>query len=266
MLSEQGGLSMSVTLMSAVWPMDLPTTDKMVLLALADAANDDGVTWIAVKSRKAGEKLDILKKCSLKERAVQGAIKRLCDSGLLTRDERPGKGVIYRVTPAGNAAPQEMRPAGKDVNPRSKCGETVSNHHTSEANASSVVGAPKAQPRVKAKPVKRSFVPDEWEPKASHVVKARELQLDLREEIESFRNHEFKTPKSDFDRAFHTWLTNSRKWNPRRDNQPSRPSKLDHLADVFGAMGIADEFRPDHRGDQGVPCIEGSVRVLPPAA
>lgn len=50
------------------------------------------------------------------------------------------------------------------------------------------------------------------------------------------------------------------------DRQPSRPSKLDHLADVFGAMGIADEFRPDHRGDQGQPCIEGSVRILPPAA
>ena len=97
---------MSVTLMARVWPMDIPTTDKMVLLALADAANDDGVTWIAVSSRKKGEKLDILTKCSLGERAVQGAIQRLKAQGFLERKENPGKGVIYTIKP-----PQQMRPA-----------------------------------------------------------------------------------------------------------------------------------------------------------
>jgi hypothetical protein len=35
---------MSVRLMAAVWRLDLPATDKLVLLALADAANDEGVT------------------------------------------------------------------------------------------------------------------------------------------------------------------------------------------------------------------------------
>ena len=42
---------MSIALMTKVWRMDLPTTDKMVLLALADAANDDGMCWTAVCSR-----------------------------------------------------------------------------------------------------------------------------------------------------------------------------------------------------------------------
>lgn len=39
---------MSITLMSEVWPLDLPPTDKSVLLALADSANDqdEGKTWI----------------------------------------------------------------------------------------------------------------------------------------------------------------------------------------------------------------------------
>lgn len=99
---------MSVTLMALVWPMDLPTTDKVVLLALADAANDDGVTWIPVRTRRPAEerKLDLLKKCSLSERAVQGAIKRLEAEGYIERVERPGKGVIYTVKP-----PQQMRPA-----------------------------------------------------------------------------------------------------------------------------------------------------------
>lgn len=112
--------------MTAVWRLDMPSTEKLVLLALADSANDDGVCWTAVRAKTPG-KLDLLTKCSLSERAIQGAIKRLCASGLLSRVERPGKGVIYTVTPAADAPPQQMRPAGNDVNPRSICGETVSN-------------------------------------------------------------------------------------------------------------------------------------------
>lgn len=111
---------MSVTIMAAVWPLEIPATDKMVLLALADAANDDGVTWIAVRSKsrldKDGKaKLDILRKCSLSERAIQGAIKRLCSTGMISRTEVPGKGCTYTVhpTPAADAprttcAPQQV--------------------------------------------------------------------------------------------------------------------------------------------------------------
>lgn len=127
--------------MTAVWKLDLPPSDKMVLLALADAANDEGVTWMAVKSRVAG-KADLLARCSLSERAVQGAIKRLCEARLLSRLDRPGKGVIWTVTPAGNAPPQEMRPAGNDADPRSKCGETVSKPQpSSEPKGSSEVAS-----------------------------------------------------------------------------------------------------------------------------
>lgn len=112
-------------MMTAVWRLDLSATDKIVLLALADAANDDGVCWTAVRARDPN-KLDLLTKCSLSERAIQGAIKRLCAAGLLSRQERPGRGVIYTVTPAADAPPQQMRPAGNDIDPRSRCGETIS--------------------------------------------------------------------------------------------------------------------------------------------
>ena len=113
--------------MTAVWRMDIPTTDKMVLLALADAANDDGVTWIAVSSRKPGTKLDLKKKTSLSERAIQGAIRRLTAAGHLQRTERLGKGVIYRVTPAADAPRTSCAPASADTLPRTSCGETVNN-------------------------------------------------------------------------------------------------------------------------------------------
>lgn len=126
---------MSVAIMTAVWRMNLPSTEKLVLLALADAANDDGITWIAVASKRQGQKLDLLTKTSLSERAIQGAIKRLSAEGHLRREERPGKGVIYHITPRTSCgatpappAPRTGRaPADNNVNPRTSCGETVSN-------------------------------------------------------------------------------------------------------------------------------------------
>lgn len=64
--------------------------------------------------------------------------------------------------------------------------------------------APKA-PRPKAE----RFVPETWQPNDAHQAKATELGVLLRREVDSFRSHEFKTPKTDWDRAFHGWLTRS---------------------------------------------------------
>lgn len=227
--------------MTEVWRLDMATTDKMVLLALADAANDDGVTWIAVASRKATSKLDLLKKTNLSERAVQGALKRLVESGHLSRADKVGRGTIWTITPAGNAPPQEMppappaprttcAPADDDTNPRSRCGETVSNHQpTSEAKASSVARTT----------VRRRFVPDDWQPKASHVERAQTMGLDLHAQTEAFRNHEFKDPKSDFDRAFFTWLRNAPTFAPKAQNGQS--AKLTARHDNYEASWAGSE-------------------------
>ena len=127
---------MSIALMTAVWRLDIQTTDKMVLLALADAANDDGVTWMAVQSRNAA-KLDLMKKSNLSLRAVQGAIKRLCALGYLSREDRTGKGVIWTVTPAANAPRQDMPPAPNARPPAPNAGKPSLNRQpSSEANAS----------------------------------------------------------------------------------------------------------------------------------
>lgn len=126
---------MSVTIMAAVWPLPLSTTDKIVLLALADAANDEGVTWIPLKSQRG--KLDILTKTSLGERAIQGAIKRLTDVGHLARIERPGKGVIFTVypTPAADAGRTSCAPQEKPKTPAADAGKPSVTVNT-EASAS----------------------------------------------------------------------------------------------------------------------------------
>ncbi|MDM8352883.1 helix-turn-helix domain-containing protein [Brevundimonas diminuta] len=121
---------MSIALMTEVWRLDLPPSDKMVLLALADAANDDGVTWMALESKE-GVKLDLIKKTSLSRRAIQGALKRLCDAGYLSRVDRPGKGVIWTVKGCTSCAPQEMRPAADAPGGAAGAPKPSTNPHTS---------------------------------------------------------------------------------------------------------------------------------------
>ncbi len=50
------------------------------------------------------------------------------------------------------------------------------------------------------------FVPDDWKPKEKHQALASKLNLDLDSQADAYRNHEFKTPRSDADRAFSAWL------------------------------------------------------------
>jgi hypothetical protein len=88
--------------MTLVWALELPDSEKIVLLALADCANDEGHCWPGMKS--------LVRKCSKTDRTIQAAIKSLCDKGHLTRREVPGKGCNYTVHPRKDFAPEEASP------------------------------------------------------------------------------------------------------------------------------------------------------------
>lgn len=95
--------------MTEVWNLQLPDSQKIVLLALADAANDEGHCWPSM--------LSLARKCSKGQRTVQGVIKTLVAAGHVTRREVAGRGCEYWVhprpdTPADTAPPQPLRPAG----------------------------------------------------------------------------------------------------------------------------------------------------------
>jgi len=95
--------------MTEVWALQLPDSQKIVLLALADAANDEGHCWPSM--------LSLARKCSKGQRTVQGVIKALVEAGHVTRREVTGRGCEYWVhpvketTPADTAPPQSLRPA-----------------------------------------------------------------------------------------------------------------------------------------------------------
>lgn len=99
---------MSIKLMAAAWDLDIPSTEKMVLLCLADYAGDNGACWPSVPS--------IAKKCSKSERTVQTAIQWLRAEGFCSWDETPGKPHQFRLDPRKICTPTPAKSA--PPNPR----------------------------------------------------------------------------------------------------------------------------------------------------
>ena len=68
-------LAMSIKAMNWAWEQQLSCSRKLVLMAIADAADDSGDCWPKVKT--------IAKKCNLSGRTVQRIIKMFSEEGLL---------------------------------------------------------------------------------------------------------------------------------------------------------------------------------------
>lgn len=94
--------------MTIVWALDMPATQKIVLLALADNANDEGDCYPSVRT--------LVAKCGLSERAIQSVISKHQDAGHLHCNFRTGRSTIYKLhprttcTPAPPAPPQLVHP------------------------------------------------------------------------------------------------------------------------------------------------------------
>ncbi len=112
---------MSIALMTEVWKSNLPMTEKMVLLCLADFANDRGECWPAVDT--------IAGKCSCSDRTVQKAIKSLKDMGCLTIEDAPGKTHRFIINPRISFTPEKSSP------PKIRANGVKNIHHRGEARS-----------------------------------------------------------------------------------------------------------------------------------
>lgn len=100
---------MSTIIMSQCWDLEMPPTQKSVLISLADNANDQGVCWPSIPT--------ISRRTCFSERAVQNAIKWLECYRLLKADRSNGRHTSYTLTPrdylmetpAADAPAQQMR-------------------------------------------------------------------------------------------------------------------------------------------------------------
>ena len=109
---------MSITLVTLAFKLALPSTQKFVLVALCDSANDQGECYPSVAT--------LAEKCSLGERTVQESVTALEALGHVRREFRKGRSTIYWIdatpaptapqgcatrTPAAAAPPQQPHPA-----------------------------------------------------------------------------------------------------------------------------------------------------------
>lgn len=86
---------MSIAIMNQVWQLAIPSGRKIVLLSLADQANDHGVCWPSMAQ--------IAIRCSITDRSVRSHVAEMELSGLLRRDVIAGRGTVYHINIGGNA-------------------------------------------------------------------------------------------------------------------------------------------------------------------
>jgi hypothetical protein len=89
-------------MLSAAWDADLPPMEKLVLLALADCANDQGHCWPSASTLR--------KKSGQGERTVRRCIQSLIEKKHITQQQRSGTSPVYTVHPCQSGTPARAAP------------------------------------------------------------------------------------------------------------------------------------------------------------
>jgi hypothetical protein len=141
---------MSVKAMTAVWQSTLAPYDKLVMMALADSANDPDFTcWPSIPT--------IARKCSMTERGVQKVMERI--DPYIDRNYRVNSSTVYRLK-------LELLPQACD---RGEWGSPVNGvHHRGERGSPEVVNGVhpkrnKETSRKRKSPTAREITND-WRP------------------------------------------------------------------------------------------------------
>ncbi len=263
---------MSVKLITRAFETDLPTTQKFVFLALCDNASDEGFCFPSIQT--------LCKKTSLKERAVQGAIKTLVELGYMTIRTRRGQSTVYIVkppeewprnlstTPAPDAPPHEMHPASNAGDPRRKCAPppqemrgtpardapiTViepSYNHQGTVRECAREPEPVDNPKPPDKPAKRKtrlpenwFLPKDW---GSWALEQGLAESEIRTEAECFADYwrSKGETRADWQATWRNWIRRSKTFSrskvPRRETISERNARIER--EIFGARAN-DEAR-----------------------
>lgn len=198
--------------MTLAWQVQLPSSDKLVLLALADNANDEGHCFPSVPT--------LMSKCGMGERTVQGVISRLKSAGHLTCHYRTGRSTVYtvhpRTTPAVTAPPQLPHPAPDAGAPRSSRTPTPAVAAPTPAVAAPItVTQPSVEPslnrqmaRKRAQTAKR--LPEDFELTPERQATARAEAVNPEREFARFCDHwraasGSNARKHDWDAAWRNW-------------------------------------------------------------
>ncbi|EGC7193787.1 helix-turn-helix domain-containing protein [Salmonella enterica] len=198
---------------------------KLVLIKLADNANDEGECWPSYQH--------IADQCEVSRSTVKIHIRALEDMGLLKREfRRKGElnqsNVFYLTLDNAQQIPPESGGAGADR------GGAGADRGGAGADLGGGAGAdprtyhsfePVKEPLERKK--KPSSMPEGFSPSASHQKMAEEFGISLQDEFDKFTDHHLSKGSKfiDWSRALNTWLRNARGFQKSRScNSFAKPS------------------------------------------
>lgn len=191
---------------------------KLVLIKLADNANDEGECWPSYQH--------IADQCEVSRSTVKSHIRALEDMGLLKREfRRKGElnqsNVFYLTLDNAQQIPPESGGAGAD---RGRAGADLGGGAGADPRTYHSFEPVKEPLERKKKP---SSMPEGFSPSASHQKMAEEFGISLQDEFDKFTDHHLSKGSKfiDWSRALNTWLRNARGFQKSRAcNSFSRPS------------------------------------------
>ncbi|EHZ3529623.1 helix-turn-helix domain-containing protein [Salmonella enterica] len=205
---------------------------KLVLIKLADNANDEGECWPSYQH--------IADQCEVSRSTVKSHIRALEDMGLLKREfRRKGElnqsNVFYLTLDNAQQIPPESGGAGADLG---GAGADLGGAGADLGGAGADLGGGAgAAPRTyhSFEPVKEplerkkkpSSMPEGFSPSASHQKMAEEFGISLQDEFDKFTDHHLSKGSKfiDWSRALNTWLRNARGFQKSRScNSFAKPS------------------------------------------
>lgn len=233
--------------MSACWPLQMPPTQKAVLISLADNANDDGHCWPSINT--------IAERTCFGRTAVIEAIKWLEAEGFVTANRDNGRHTTYqihanqsgrRTGPADKPVRQanHTRPAGGRDQSVSRTGP-VRQADTNRHEPSLTVKEPSLARDARARGTKRC--PDEFEVTADlREWASREVPgVDLRSETAAMRDHTFARALTDWPATWRNWMRNAQKRLPQARASPPASKYSGVIADMTGRHQRPPQPQPE---------------------
>jgi hypothetical protein len=188
--------------MCVAFDANVPATQKLVLLALCDNANDQGHCFPSVSLLE--------RKCSLSDRAVQTAIGWLEKHGYLTRQFRTGRATLYVMTPEAGSPPNNIHPTPEPRSPLT-IREPSENRQKNRGTRFDLTS-----------------LPDDWQ----EFCCSKRPDLKPLEVFDSFRDYWIAQPgqkgvKTDWTATWRNWIRNT------RVSTNSQPAKRDDKLDLL---------------------------------
>lgn len=218
--------------MSWVFDLELPPTPKLVLLVLADHADDQGFCFPST--------MTIARRASVSERTLSRVLAKLEDSGYIARSRRHlanGNRTSdgYLLTPDQATDWQlDQPPSVHDQTP------TVA-----------ATGEPSVEPSVTtaARGPRQTQLPGDLAWNNGHALKAMARHVDVEVEFAKFVDYHLSRASkfADWDRAFHTWLNNARP-EPGAGSQRQRPGSAPPRTPTDRMNAVLNIQNPNEQG------------------